>query len=1114
MGFFDDDLGLGKVGEWVDDGLDYAEDFVNDFFHNPFDAIGKLAEDSLKTIFGVNLYKSFLPEVPTNNPVYQDRKVTTRSSLANHEIVYGRVKKGGSVVYLEASGTNDEFLHMIIVLASHSCDSIEEVYFGDILVGSELASGANDSQTFTIEADYVGKLVLYAQLGAHTAAFSSITSDSPANWTTNHILTGHTFLYMKMSYDRELYRRGIPSVTVVMKGKDDIYDPRIKFRRYTNNQALCCLDYLRHENGVGILEADVDMQSFEDAADHADDSLLTTTGGANEPRYAVSGVISVDRRPLDHLEELQKAGAAYITRSQGVWKYTRAEYLAPTLTLDESDLAGGLQFTPSASKEGRLNTVKGVYVSSENNYEATDYPNVIYDAYITADQEELQASIDYNFVDSPYQAQRLGKIAIERSRYGMMVSGIFKLNTLILDIGSRLNLTITALGINSAVFVVLDMGLSLAGGISLTLRQDDASIYTDTPTDRVALVAPPVINLPSPNPIAPTGLTISEELYSTNGGRDIKTRAIISWTETPGREQSFDIQFKESIDNEWSFVETNISGSDVRKDDMEVDIYDFRVRAINTIGWSGDWVTIQDIGILGKTAPPPNLEAIFIEAGLLSWTYPSAPLDLLGFEIRARYDGGSAWEDALPFHAGIITASSYDVSGVIGITTFLVKAIDTSGNYSDGAVLLPLELGDMVNITLSYSGINALITWPENTSELKTVVTVLEYDGAIIQETYDNRFVVPIEWLGSRTVTVRASFLPGYWGADAQVIINPNKPATPVVTARVIANSITLNYNSSKGSLPIDRYEIRRGGTYDAAQTPEIKAGTSSFTISDETAAGTVIFWFEAVDTAGNRSDPVSVSAIVSQPQNYQLLVQYSAKTNSWPGALTNCQVTASGSLLLPINTTETWAEHFTDNSFNTPQDQIDAGYEYYLQPSTTTAQYQFTYDYLSLIDSATITANSAPIILDGSVTVAVHIEFSEDNISWESGGAGQTQALATAFRYIRVTLDFAAIGGDDLAYVEDVLISIDKRIDDDSGKFAAVSTDTNGTRVYFNKDFIDAQTPTVSVSSTEIIDVIVYFNDIPDPEYFDVYVFSRSTGLRINANFSWIARGFTRIGV
>jgi hypothetical protein len=416
-------------------------------------------------------------------------------------------------------------------------------------------------------------------------------------------------------------------------------------------------------------------------------------------------------------------------------------------------------------------------------------------------------------------------------------------------------------------------------------------------------------------------------------------------------------------------------------------------------------------------------------------------------------------------------------------------------------------------LTLSYAGISAVISWPETSQRFLTITATLDYNGTILAETTGNSFVIPVEWVGSRFFNIVFSHLAGYTAPPTQVEVNPSKPATPTVTARVISNSVTLNYSSVKGSLPIDRYEIRRGGTYDAGQAPEIKSGSSSFTVSDEIAAGTVVFWFEAVDTAGNRSSSVSVSAIVSQPQNYQLLAQYSAKANSWPGALTNCKVTDSNSLLLPINTTETWAEHFTNNSLNTPQDQIDAGYDYFLQPSTNTAQYQFSYDYASLIDSATITANSAPILLDGSVTVAVHIEFSDNNSDWTSGGAGQTQIIATDFRYIRVTLDFTSVGGDDLAYVEDVLISIDKRVDDDSGKLTAVSTDTNGTRVYFNKDFIDAQTPTVNISSTEIVDVVVDFNDIPDPEYFDVYVFSRSTGLRINASGSWVARGFTRIG-
>jgi hypothetical protein len=225
--------------------------------------------------------------------------------------------------------------------------------------------------------------------------------------------------------------------------------------------------------------------------------------------------------------------------------------------------------------------------------------------------------------------------------------------------------------------------------------------------------------------------------------------------------------------------------------------------------------------------------------------------------------------------------------------------------------------------------------------------------------------------------------------------------------------------------------------------------------------------------------------------------------------------------LLVPVNTTETYQQHFDNNSWSTPQDQVTAGYEYYIQPSTTTASYVVTYDYGSEIDNAIISATTAPVVFDGSVTAQVTIAHSPDNSTWTSGTAGATQIMGEDFRYVRVTIDFTASGGDDLAFVEDVLIKLDKQIDEDFGIFTADSSDTNGTFVAFNKDFIDANTPTVTINTGSIsgstasspirAEAVIRFVDEPDPTGFYVYVFNAANGNRVTASGSWHAYGFTR---
>lgn len=703
-------MGLNPI-DWIEDGVDYVEDTISDFIDDPFGTIGQVAGEAFRGFLGLatlgatNKYdtgywiEKFTPE---QNPVFQDRNVTIRNSLATREIVYGRVRKGGTLVYAGTSGADDRFINLIIVLASHACESVNDVYFDDTLVATKLGTDVQDTQTFSIATDYQGKLALFSQLGNHTEQYSIITAATPDDWTTDHKLLGCTLLYVQMRYDKKLYRRGIPNITVVMDGKNDIYDPRGGGSiGYTNNHALVCLDYIRTKDGLRVPDSEILMQTFIEGAEYCDDQVEGLPGIYLEDRYTANGVIKIENRPLDTLEEMQKAAGAFVTTSQGLWSYIRSEYIAPVASFDESDIISDIQFSPSGSKEGRFNTVTGVFIAPSANWKASDYPAVTYPGYVAADGEELSTTIDFNFVTSPYQAQRLAKLAIERSRYGMTLTGTFKLKAVELQAGDRVFLSITSLGISNAIFLVLDTGISFDGGVALVLRQDAAEIYTDSASDRTEFTPATLLNLPDPNPIVPTGVAISEELYSTNGGRNIKARAVVSWVEPDGRTQNYDVQFKPSADSNWRNVETSVFGTEARKDDLAVDTYDFRVRAINQLGWESDWSATVQHAFLGKTAPPPDIDSVSAEDELVSWDYSSAPLDLDGFEVRIHLGINSDWTTASPMHDGLVSDSKFDVrDALIATSTILVKAKDTSGIYSVNAVSIavsPSASGDNVN---------------------------------------------------------------------------------------------------------------------------------------------------------------------------------------------------------------------------------------------------------------------------------------------------------------------------------------------------------------------------------------------------------------------------------
>jgi len=83
------------------------------------------------------------------NASLEDRMVTIRSAVAPRGIVYGRARVGGTVVYMESTGDKKQFLHLVVVLAGHEIDAVEEVWFNDELLPSPDANGFIGSGKFS-----------------------------------------------------------------------------------------------------------------------------------------------------------------------------------------------------------------------------------------------------------------------------------------------------------------------------------------------------------------------------------------------------------------------------------------------------------------------------------------------------------------------------------------------------------------------------------------------------------------------------------------------------------------------------------------------------------------------------------------------------------------------------------------------------------------------------------------------------------------------------------------------------------------------------------------------------------------------------------------------------
>jgi len=119
--------------------------------------------------------------------------------------------------------------------------------------------------------------------------------------------------------------------------------------------------------------------------------------------------------------------------------------------------------------------------------------------------------------------------------------------------------------------------------------------------------------------------------------------------------------------------------------------YEFRIRTMGAGNMGSNWVHEDGDGegvlVIGKSSPPPSPTGLILEQGLLRWGYSDTPpLDLAGFEIRRHAGSSGGWDNATKIDTVGRDNRQYALSGFLnGTHTFYVKAVDTSGNYSEEA---------------------------------------------------------------------------------------------------------------------------------------------------------------------------------------------------------------------------------------------------------------------------------------------------------------------------------------------------------------------------------------------------------------------------------------------
>lgn len=176
--------------------------------------------------------------------------INSQSNVDPIPVIYGRRRVGGTRVFIEVSGSNNEYLHLVLVLSEGPVFAIDNVYLDEVPV---------------TDPKFSGLVTVSKHLGTPgEPADDALTVEVP-KWTSACKLANCAYLYVRLKYDRNAFS-GLPTITADVRGRT-LLDPRDGQIRFSNNPALVIRDYLTHTlYGRGISSSAIDDTSFATAA--------------------------------------------------------------------------------------------------------------------------------------------------------------------------------------------------------------------------------------------------------------------------------------------------------------------------------------------------------------------------------------------------------------------------------------------------------------------------------------------------------------------------------------------------------------------------------------------------------------------------------------------------------------------------------------------------------------------------------------------------------------------------------------------------------------------------------------------------------------------------------
>ena len=641
--------------------------------------------------------------------------VNAREATAPQQIVYGEIRKGGTVTFIESTGDTNQYLHQIIVLAGHEVNSIGDIYINDETVTLDADGFVTDAKWQ--DGDSNAKIRIKKHTGAdNQTADSDLVSETSV--TSDFKGEGIAYIYVRMEYDQDVFAEGVPLFTAKVQGKK-VYDPRTSTTAYSANAALCIRDYLVSTYGLDN-SGDVNDAYFQTAANTCDENV-TLAGSGGENRYEINGVVSLDQTPSDILGDMMTACAGTLFWGQGEWHLKVGEYTSSIKTFTLDDLRGPINLDTKHSRRDNFNIVRGTFNDADQGYIRADYPEIRSSAFI-ADDNGLESALDLALplTTSAATAQRLAKMTLFRAREQMTFTADFGLEAFEVECGDIIALTIDRYGWSAKEFEVVGWKFRNDGDagdlrVGLTLRETSSAAFSWSAEESDITGNDSTLTNAGAN-LSVSNVTVTDKGNIQQDGTFVG-QALVSWTAATNKFlEHYEVQWKDVDETVYQRTQISADNTSVTIGPLETGTqYNVRVRGMTVSGIRGSFVAASPYTHGGDSTAPSPVTGLSATGGpkivTLDWTAPttdsdaSTLYDLKGYNVY-RNTSNSQPSTAIAFSG----SDKYVDGGLAASTTYYywVTAVDFTGNEStaiaSGSVTTDAPVSGVDSDTRIYTG--------------------------------------------------------------------------------------------------------------------------------------------------------------------------------------------------------------------------------------------------------------------------------------------------------------------------------------------------------------------------------------------------------------------------